>query len=84
LTPAQTYRILKIMPTMSFHAPAVVAKRIRAASKKQGVPVSNFLRTAAEEALKRENASFGVWAEKFAGIVRSGKRDLSQREGFGP
>jgi hypothetical protein len=71
------------MPTVSFHAPISVVKRIRVASKKQGVPVSKFLRAAAEQAVERETASFGTWADKFAGIVKSGRSDLSQREGFG-
>jgi hypothetical protein len=70
------------MPTVSFHAPNSVVKRIRAASKKQGVPVSKFLRAAAEQLVEREAASFGAWADKFAGVVKSGRGDLSQREGF--
>lgn len=48
------------------------------------MPVSSFLREAAEQAVKRETASFSEWAVKFAGVVRSGRGDLSQREGFGP
>jgi hypothetical protein len=72
------------MPTLSFHTPVSVAKRIRDASKQRGMPVSSFLREAAEQAVKRETASFSEWAVKFAGVVRSGRGDLSQREGFGP
>jgi hypothetical protein len=71
------------MPTVSFHAPNSVVRRIRAASKKQGVPVSKFLRAEAEQSVEREAASFGTWADKFAGVVKSGRSDLSQREGFG-
>jgi hypothetical protein len=71
------------MPTVSFHAPISVVRRIRAASKKQGIPVSKFLRAAAEQSVERETASFGAWADKFAGIVKSGRSDLSQREGVG-
>jgi len=71
------------MPTVSFHAPSSVVKRIQAASKKQGVPVSRFLRAAAEDSVERATASFGTWADKYAGVVSSGRRDLSQREGFG-
>jgi len=71
------------MPTVSFHAPVSLVRRIRAASKKQGVPISKFLRAAAEQSVAREAASFGKWADKFAGVVKSGRGDLSQREGFG-
>ena len=71
------------MPTVSFHAPVSVVRRIRAASKKQGVPGSKFLRAAAEQFLEREAASFGTCADKFAGVVKSGRGDLSQRGGFG-
>ena len=72
------------MPTVSFHAPISVVRRIRAASKKQGVPVSKFLRAAAEQSVEREAATFGTLAGRFAGVVKSGRIDLSQREGFGP
>jgi hypothetical protein len=71
------------MPTISFYVPEGVAKQIRAASKKRGVPVSDFLRTATEQAIARENASFGDWARKFSGVVNSGRSALSEREGFG-
>jgi hypothetical protein len=71
------------MPTVSFHAPSSVVKRIRAASKKRGVPVSKFLRDAAEQSVARDSASFATWADKFAGMVKSGRSDLSRREGFG-
>ena len=64
------------MPTVSFHAPSSVVKRIRAASKKQGVPVSKFLRAAAEQSVERESASFGKWADRFAGVV-----DVYKRQG---
>jgi hypothetical protein len=33
--------------------------------------------------VERESASFGKWADRFAGVVKSGRSDLSQREGFG-
>jgi hypothetical protein len=71
------------MPTVSFHAPSSVVKRIRAASKRQGIPISKFLRDAAEQSVDRESASFGTWAERFAGVVKSSRGDLSKREGFG-
>jgi hypothetical protein len=71
------------MPTISFHASPAIAKQIRAASKKRGVPISNFVREATEIAVNREAASFADWAIKFSGVVKSGRSDLSQREGFG-
>ncbi len=70
------------MPTLSFHAPETAAKKIRAAAKRRGVPVSRFLKEAAEREATKNSASFGEWARRVSGIVRSGKGDLSTREGF--
>ena len=72
------------MPMLSFHASAPLAKKIRAAARCRGVPVSHFLKEAAQKQILRETgAPFGEWARKYAGIVRSGVGDLSTREGFG-
>jgi len=72
------------MPTLSFHAPAPLAKKIRAAARRRGVPVSRYLKEAAQTAsTPAKRASFGEWARRNAGIVRSGVGDLSTREGFG-
>ncbi len=38
------------MPTLSFHAPPAIGRKIRAAARKRGVPVSRFLREASEQA----------------------------------
>ena len=38
------------MPTLSFHAPVAANQKIRAAARQRGVPVSRFLREAAEAA----------------------------------
>lgn len=38
------------MATLSFHAPAATDRKIRAAAKKQGVNVSRYLLTVAEQA----------------------------------
>jgi len=71
------------MPTLSFHAPDPVSRKIRAAAKRRGIPVSRFIKEAAEREAVRDTASFGEWARRVAGMVRSGQRDLSTREGFG-
>jgi hypothetical protein len=71
------------MATLSFHAPAPEEKKIRAAARRRGVPVSRFLKEAALKEIERENASLGAWARRVAGMVKSGKGDLSMREGFG-
>ena len=39
------------MPTLSFHAPPNASRKIRAAARKRGVPISRFLRDAAEAAV---------------------------------
>lgn len=38
------------MPTLSFHAPAAASRKIRAAARQRRIPVSRFLRAAAEAA----------------------------------
>jgi hypothetical protein len=54
--------------------PTLAPRTAKKASRKSG-------------ATKRKSAnkgpSFGEWARRVAGIVRSGKGDLSTREGFG-
>ena len=55
------------MATLSFHAPASTARRIRTAAKKHGVPVSRFLRETAERAAAGEPVSgLGRELEKLA------------------
>lgn len=45
------------MPTLSFHAPAPVARAIRTAAKKRGQKVSRFLLASAEAAAAAEPVS---------------------------
>ena len=45
------------MPTLSFHAPAPVARAIRSAARKRGQKVSRFLLTSAEAAAAAEPVS---------------------------
>jgi phage terminase Nu1 subunit (DNA packaging protein) len=45
------------MPTLSFHAPAPVARAIRAAAKQRGQKVSRFLLASAEAAVTTEPVS---------------------------
>jgi hypothetical protein len=79
----KTFRNLKVMPTLSFHAPEPLARKIRAAAKRRGIPVSRFIKETVEREAARDTASFGEWARRVAGMVHSGKGDLSTREGFG-
>ncbi len=71
------------MPTLSFHAPAPLAKKIRAAARRRHIPVSRYLKESAARELAGKTASFGEAVRQYAGIVRSGVGDLSTREGFG-
>ncbi len=54
------------MPTLSFHAPAAASRRIRAAARKRGLPVSRFLRDAAESAAGVSPGGLGHELERMA------------------
>jgi hypothetical protein len=46
-------------------------------------PVTRRRRVTAKRRIAGKGPSFGEWARRVAGMVRSGQRDLSTREGFG-
>jgi uncharacterized protein (DUF1778 family) len=48
------------MPTLSFHAPELAARKIRAAAKRRGMPVSQFIKEAAEREAKQADAGWRV------------------------
>jgi hypothetical protein len=55
------------MATLSFHAPSATARKIRAAARKRGIPMSRFLRETAERAAEGEPVSgLGHELEKLA------------------
>ncbi len=55
------------MATLSFHAPAATARKIRTAARKRGIPMSRFLRETAERAADGEPVSgLGRELEKLA------------------
>jgi len=55
------------MATLSFHAPAGTARKIRSAARKRGIPISRFLRETAERAAADEPLSgLGRELEKLA------------------
>lgn len=55
------------MATLSFHASAVTARKIRSAARKRGIPMSRFLRETAERAAEGEPVSgLGRELEKLA------------------
>jgi hypothetical protein len=49
-----------IVPTLSFKAPEPAARRIRAAAKRRGMPVSQFIKEAAEREATRADAGWQV------------------------
>ena len=59
---------LNIMPTLSLRTSKKISRKSGAVTKRK---TSN------------RGPSFGEWARRVAGIVRSGRGDLSTREGFG-
>ena len=59
---------LNLMPTLSLRASKKVSRKAGAVSKRK---------------TSLRGPSFGEWARRVAGIVRSGRSDLSTREGFG-
>ena len=55
------------MATLSFHAPAATARKIRSAARKRGIPMSRFLRETVERAAAGEPVSgLGRELEKLA------------------
>lgn len=55
------------MATLSFHAPAETARKIRSAARKRGIPMSRFLRETVERAADGEPVSgLGRELEKLA------------------
>ncbi len=54
------------MLTLSFHAPAASSRRIRAAARQHGLPVSRFLRDAAESAAGVSPGGLGRELERLA------------------
>ncbi|HRE06538.1 MAG TPA: hypothetical protein PKX00_13075 [Opitutaceae bacterium] len=54
------------MPTLSFHAPEAESRRIRAAARQRGQPVSRFLRDAAESAAGVSLGGLGRELERLA------------------
>jgi hypothetical protein len=71
------------MPTLSFHAPEKLARKVRAAARKRGLPVSRYLKIAAEREVAPARGGLGDWVKKYAGIVKDAPADLSTREGYG-
>lgn len=57
----------RVVATLSFYAPDSTARKIRAVAKKQGVKVSRYLRTVAEQAAEGEQVTgLGRELEKLA------------------
>jgi len=55
------------MATLSFHAPAATARKIRSAARKHGIPMSRFLRETVERAAVGDPVSgLGRELEKLA------------------
>jgi len=53
-------RNLTIVPTLSFHAPEPAVRKIRAAAKRRGMPVSQFIKEAAVGEATREDTRWRV------------------------
>ena len=49
-----------IVPTLSFHAPELAARRIRAAAKRRGMAVSQFIKEAAVREATQAGAGWRV------------------------
>ena len=49
-----------IVPTLSFHAPELAARKIRAAAKRRGMAVSQFIKEAAEREATQVGAGWRI------------------------
>lgn len=68
------------MPTLSFHTSAEAGKKIRTAARRRKVPLSNFLRSAAENAATAPAAGNPfVGLEDVFGVVNLGRDNRDAR-----
>jgi hypothetical protein len=69
-----------IVPTLSFKAPEPAARRIRAAAKRRGIPVSQFIKEAAEREATQAGAGWQVEEpnETTAAAIREPVQGLPQ------
>ena len=68
------------MATLSFRAPELAARRIRAAAKRRGMPVSQFIKEAAEREATQEGVGWRVEEpnETTAAAIREPVQGLPQ------
>lgn len=68
------------VPTLSFHAPELAVRKIRAAAKRRGVPVSRFIKEAAVKEATQAGAGWRVEEpnETTAAAIREPVQGLQQ------
>ena len=71
------------MPVTTIRLSDAEKRRFTAEARRRGLSLSAYLRQAAEKESDNGKRSFGEWARRYAGVIDSGKGDLSTREGFG-
>lgn len=71
------------MKTFTVKIPAALDKKLRAAAKRRGHPVSVVARAALEKEADEDGVDFATAAARYQGILKGGPGDLSTREGYG-
>jgi hypothetical protein len=71
------------MPIATLRLTAAEKRTFTAEARRRGLTLSEYLRTAAQKEAGRARLSFGAIVPGLAGIVKSGRSDLSMREGLG-
>ncbi len=71
------------MPIATLRLTAAEKRTFTAEARRRGLTLSEYLRQAAQKEAGRARLSFGAAAPHVAGLVKSGRSDLSMREGVG-
>jgi len=69
--------------TFTVKIPETLEKKLKAAAKRQGTPVSTYARAALEREVNEDGTDFATAAERYRGMMKDGPHDLSTREGYG-
>ena len=71
------------MKTFTVKIPEALEKKMKAAAKRKGTPVSALARAALEREVSEDTTDFAAAAARYRGMIKQAPADLSTREGYG-